>query len=50
MEMARLAFHALGSAPLVFVASTAWEIIRLLCFGAIAGALFALYLRLSAAS
>jgi trehalose 6-phosphate synthase len=45
MELSRLAFGVHERAPLVFLASTAWEILGSLAFGAIVGSLFALYLR-----
>ncbi len=45
MEATRLAFGAHEGAPMLFVISTAWEIIGSFAFGTIFGSLFALYLR-----
>jgi trehalose 6-phosphate synthase len=45
MEVGHAAFSAHVRAPLFFLASAAWEILGSLAFGAIVGALFALYLR-----
>jgi trehalose 6-phosphate synthase len=45
MEGARLAFDSNGPTGLMFLASSSWEILGSVAFGAIVGSLFALYLR-----
>ena len=45
MEGARVAFNSTQGTALVFLASTAWAIVGSVAFGAIADALFALYVR-----